>query len=184
MHAKLTRVSKELLLIAWDIKSQISNTFQNVFCDGKYFPYSLLGGVLAGSFCFCFSSNMSGCFCWNKLICHPQYIKALVAVLSLSMLPRQPRAGCLVVLVSWTISWWPEKPGLACMRGGRSLQEEVPGVLRGRKWGENCVFWGTFPHNARERHGVGGTSGREGSNGSGKDIPGFYHRGKKYSSRL
>lgn len=70
------------------------------------------------------------------------------------------------------------------MRGGRSLQEEVPGVLGGRKLGGNCVFWGTFPHNARERHGVGGTSGREGSNGSGKDIPGFYHRGKKYSSRL
>lgn len=43
------------------------------------------------------------------------------------------------------------------------------------------MFWGMFPHNARERHGVGGTSGREGPNGSGKDVPGFYHRGKKYS---
>lgn len=46
---------------------------------------------------------------------------------------QQLHAGCLVVLVSWTISWWPGEPGLACMRGGRSLQEEVPGVLRGRK---------------------------------------------------
>lgn len=46
------------------------------------------------------------------------------------------------------------------------------------------MFWGTFPHNPRERHGVGGTSGREGSNGSEKDVPGFYHRGKKYSSVL
>lgn len=46
------------------------------------------------------------------------------------------------------------------------------------------MFWETFLHNARERHGVGGTSGREGSNGSEKDFPGFYHRGKTYSSSL
>lgn len=46
------------------------------------------------------------------------------------------------------------------------------------------MFWAMFPHNARKRHGVGGTSGREGSNGSGKDVPGFYHRGTKYSSSL
>lgn len=38
-----------------------------MFCGGKYFRYSLLGGVLAGSCCFCFSSNMSGWFSWNKL---------------------------------------------------------------------------------------------------------------------
>lgn len=46
------------------------------------------------------------------------------------------------------------------------------------------MFWAMFPHYARERHGVGGTSGREGSDGSGKDVPGFYHRGTKYSSSL
>lgn len=101
------------------------------------------------------------------------------------MLPQQPHAGCLVVLVSWTINLWPGKPDLAwiTMRGGRSLLEEIPGVLRGRKWGENSKFWGMFPQ-GRERLGIGGTSGRKGSNGSGKDVPGFYHRGKKCFSCL
>lgn len=40
-----------------------------------------------------------------------------------------------------------------------------------------------FPQ-GRERLGIGGTSGRKGSNGSGKDVPGFYHRGKKCFSCL
>lgn len=67
----------------------------------------------------------------------PSVCKALVSigVFPPNVSPQQPCAVRVIVLVSQTISRCPGKCGPApvTVRGGRSLQEEVPGVLRGRK---------------------------------------------------
>lgn len=87
------------------------------------------------------------------------YVKAPVAVLSLSMLPQQPHAGCLVVLVPWTINQGPGKPCLACVtmrcqepaggsskclerkevRGKQRVLGHVPTQSKGEAWGRGHI---------------------------------------------